>query len=211
MTTQKSKAAKAKADAELKVKEEAELKAKEEAELKAKEEAELKATEEAEAASGTEGNPQEGTEEKPVVLSELDKLKQAISNYIKVMSPEEYVRPEIGVNNQLNMGHVLSTVINLADKAEFKECFDFINDTFESNPTGCFSSQYLMRYLPEWTGSEQALNRYVNLVDTITLLCSKKSRKENKLRLNIDKALDPEKTGISEEAAANVRGYYNYK
>ena len=129
-------------------------------------------------------------------------LKNYNNKHKHELKPTEYA---VGAQSLLSL--ILQTV-NTVDQDDFKVKFDIINLFFKTHKHEAFAEAMLLRGLNHWKGNGKQLKAYKNLVTVIGLLCNLATRKEDLKRIDIDAALNAEKTGLKPVAIDNIKRYY---
>lgn len=112
------------------------------------------------------------------------------------------------VGKHFDLFNQISRVVSEENYEIFKVKFDIINMYFRVFATGAFNDVALHRFGNLWKWGETKLRAFENFVIAISSLNNIETRKVALKKLDLNKVLDKEATGLSETAIANIKKYY---
>jgi len=216
------------AKAEAAEKEEAEKIAKEQAD---KEAAEAKAKKEEEERLAEEKRLQEEKAKKargknPLTDSKVsiaDKVKYCLTeatgkirvtanileSYNKAMKPGAVQNEQLMVGKQYELLNLYRTIFSIEDFGAFKQQFDIVNLFFNHYAKESMGEHYLSRFDYLWKWDQEELTTLLNVNEVISQLANYETRQQRIKQLNLEYALNPDETIVSDIARDNVIRYYS--
>jgi len=199
--------------AEAKAKQEAEEKAKKEADAKAKQEAEEKAKEAKKSRNILTDSKVSVAKKVEWCLTEATGKVRVIANtlesYNKVMKPGVPVDEKKMVRKQYELVNLYRDVFSVEDYGTFKELFNVINLFFNHYAKESLGEHYLYRFDYLWQWDQTELTTLLNVNEVISQLANYESREVRLKQLNLEYALNPDETIISNIARDNIIRYYS--
>ena len=136
-------------------------------------------------------------------------LVEFLNTFKNTLDPASVMLPDttiVGKHYDL-YNFIVRTIVD-ENYEVFKVKFDIINMFFRIHSNGAFNDVALHRFSNRWKWGELKLRAFENLVIAISSLCDIEKRSLALKRLDLNKVLDKEMTGLSDLAIANVKKYY---
>lgn len=130
-------------------------------------------------------------------------IENVLTTYENAMKAKMPVNRTAGAQKQTELYQIIVRVAQ--SRNHFKTNWELILKHFNENRTGCYSVNYVMRFLDEMKVTKNDLTLFTRLVNLIMLTADPLKITENLRRVSIEKTLDNVSSPI---IRGNIIGYY---
>ena len=139
----------------------------------------------------------------------LRTIAQQLKSYNDAMKPGVPFDQSRQLAKQYELVNIYRSTFKATSYNEFKSKFDVLNLFFVVYAKEAFASNRLCRFDNLWKWSAKELETLLNVSEVVSQLCVYANRKEGIKKLNLEMALDSQKTIVSEDTRNNIIKYYS--
>jgi len=132
-----------------------------------------------------------------------------LESYNKVMKPGAVQNEQLMVGKQYELLNLYRTIFSIEDFGAFKQQFDIVNLFFNHYAKESMGGHYLSRFDYLWKWDQEELTTLLNVNEVISQLANYETRQQRIKQLNLEYALNPDETIVSDIARDNVIRYYS--
>lgn len=130
-------------------------------------------------------------------------IGNVLTGYEQTMKAKMPVNKTVGAQRQTELYQIIVRVAQ--SRTHFKTNWELILSHFHENPTGCYSANYVMRFLDSMQVTKNDITLFTRLLNLIIFTADPLKIAENLRRVSIEKTLS---TVSSPVIRANITGYY---
>ncbi len=130
-------------------------------------------------------------------------LENVLNNYEKAMKAKMPVNREVGAQKQTELYQIIVRVAQ--SRNHFTVNWELILKHFHENPTGCYSANYVMRFLDGMKVTKNDITLFTRLLNLIMFTADPAKIRESLRRVSVEKTLSNVSSPIMR---ANITGYY---
>ncbi len=130
-------------------------------------------------------------------------INNVLNNYESTMKAKMPVNKTVGAQKQTELYQIIVRVAQ--SRNHFKTNWELILKHFYENPTGCYSANYVMRFLDGMQVTKNDITLFTRLLNLIMFTADPSKVSENLRRVSIEKTLSNVSSPV---IRANITGYY---
>lgn len=130
-------------------------------------------------------------------------INNVLNNYESTMKAKLPVNKTVGAQKQTELYQIIVRVAQ--SRNHFKTNWELILKHFHENPTGCYSANYVMRFLDGMQVTKNDITLFTRLLNLIIFTADPLKVSENLRRVSIEKTLSNVSSPV---IRANITGYY---
>ena len=144
-----------------------------------------------------------------VATGKVRMIANILESYNNAMKPGALHDEKLMVRKQYELVNLYRDVFSNEDYGTFKQYFDVINLFFNHYATEAFGEHYLYRFDYLWEWDDVELTTLLNVNEVISQLANYENRTVRLKQLNLEYALNPDETIITNGARDNIIRYYS--